>query len=165
VNEPIPLEEFDLMTLRRLVARCLEQPEIIKQSMVERWVQMGAILGGPKQSVDNPERHLHRLLGVIDSMASTERCHPMLIGESQIRRIAAGAGIVAAEVKALIKEIVDFIDFMSGRRALLSPTLPPRRPTSPWRVPGDKWSGAFPTWDRNLLLWEFTATTDFLFHR
>ena len=55
-------------------------------------------------NVDQAERQVRRMEGIINSMTLQERAKPELIKASRKRRIAAGAGVQVQEVNRMLKQ-------------------------------------------------------------
>ncbi len=54
--------------------------------------------------MDQAEKQVARMEGIINSMTPTERAKPELIKASRKRRIAAGAGVPVQEVNRLLNQ-------------------------------------------------------------
>ncbi len=63
-------------------------------------------------SMQDPEKELRRIDGIINSMTEFERDNPERIDRSRRNRIATGCGVEAAEVSALIKQFTSMADIM-----------------------------------------------------
>ncbi len=50
------------------------------------------------------DRHLHRIVAVVDSMTRSERTRPDSIGDSRVRRIAIGSGHSEKDVRDVLKQ-------------------------------------------------------------
>jgi signal recognition particle subunit SRP54 len=55
-------------------------------------------------SMDQAEKQVRRMEGIINSMTATERSKPELIKASRKRRIAAGAGVPVQEVNRMLAQ-------------------------------------------------------------
>lgn len=63
-------------------------------------------------SMQDPEKELRRIDGIINSMTEFERDHPDRIDRSRRNRIARGCGVEAEEITALIKQFTSMADIM-----------------------------------------------------
>jgi len=54
--------------------------------------------------MDQAERQVRRMVGIIDSMTPQERAKPELIKATRKRRIAAGAGVQVQEVNRMLAQ-------------------------------------------------------------
>lgn len=63
-------------------------------------------------SMQDPEKEMRRIDGIINSMTEFERDNPERIDRSRRNRIATGCGVEAAEVSALIKQFTSMADIM-----------------------------------------------------
>src|SRR6185369_13780892 len=55
-------------------------------------------------NMDQAEKQVRRMVGIIDSMTPAERAKPELIKAARKRRIAAGAGVQVQEVNRLLNQ-------------------------------------------------------------
>ena len=56
------------------------------------------------KNMDQADKQVRRMCGIIDSMTPQERAKPELIKATRKRRIAAGAGVQVQEVNRLLKQ-------------------------------------------------------------
>ncbi len=129
----------DILTLVEQAHRKVDQEEMAKQearlrkgeftlddfrSMIDQTGRLGplnkimSMIPGMSQMSDmigdaDAETEMRRLRGIIDSMTPEERRNPTkVIDQSRRRRIAAGAGVAAHEVNALVKQFDGMKDMM-----------------------------------------------------
>ena len=101
--------EFTLDDFRRLMTQTK------KLGPLGKIMGMVPGMGAMKQAMESAEAEgdLRRLEGIIDSMTPEERRSPSkTVDPSRRRRIAAGAGVQAAEVNALVKQFDGMADMM-----------------------------------------------------
>jgi signal recognition particle subunit SRP54 len=109
--------EFTLDDFRSMIDQTGRLGPLNKvMSMIPGMSQMGDMMGDADAEAD-----MRRLRGIIDSMTPAERRNPTkIIDQSRRRRIAAGAGVAAHEVNALVKQfdgMKDVIQRMMGLSA------------------------------------------------
>jgi len=115
------------------------------------------------------EGELRRYQGIIDSMTAGERRAPHTIDLPRRRRIAAGAGVEASDVSALVTQfdaMARAVEEM-GRKAPLGLKTPPAKSRDLTGFRGAdrtippmnrfNWMALWNIQKRNLLLWDFLA--------
>ena len=107
--------EFDLDEFRSMLERSKKPSGFAKLVNLIPIVRRVIQLDGDGDA----EADMRRLRGIIDAMTSDERRDPSgLINQPRLRRIAAGAGVEAAEVNALVKQFHAMAEMMKRMAGL-----------------------------------------------
>lgn len=106
--------EFNFEMFRNMLDQTSKLGPINKlMSLIPGMGQISKLLGDRETDKD-----IRRIHGIIDSMTVAERRNPKLIDQSRRRRIAAGAGVDAAEVNGLIKQFDGMAHMMKAMSSM-----------------------------------------------
>jgi signal recognition particle subunit SRP54 len=96
--------DFDLEDFRAQICQMKKMGGL--GNLIDKLPTQMAAKAGPDQ-LDQAEKQIRRMEGILNSMTPTERAKPDLIKASRKRRIALGAGVPVQEVNRLLKQFGD----------------------------------------------------------
>lgn len=96
--DPSDLSSLNMVTFYK------QMEALTKMGPFEKVLQMVGLTDMDKGTVKDMKGKMRRYKSIIDSMTREERLDPSLLGNSRMKRIAAGSGTELQDVRSLLKE-------------------------------------------------------------